>query len=136
LAAKDLKIPSIFRPKSLLHHNAGDAVVRMVIRTPEDVPALAFRRALDAPKACALTKRLPAPQDSVNRGTLTTRWPHMGKLLSIWGSGLAGASVFTILDLCGLSPPRSSSSTFNLTFGRRSDGCTMIPLAAGKGSER
>ena len=28
----------------------------------------------------------------------------MGKLLSIWGSGLAGASVFTILDLCGLSP--------------------------------
>ena len=26
--------------------------------------------------------------------------------------------------------------TFNLTFGRRSDGCTMIPLAAGKSSER
>jgi len=24
--------------------------------------------------------------------------------LSIWGSGLAGASVFAILDLCGLSP--------------------------------
>src|SRR5271165_4786689 len=35
---------------------------------------------------------------------LTTRWPHMGKLLSIWGSGLARASVFAILDLCGLSP--------------------------------
>jgi hypothetical protein len=68
---RDLKIPYIFRPKSLLHPNAGDAVVRMVIRTPEDVPALAFRRALDAPKACALTKRLPTPQDSVNRGTLT-----------------------------------------------------------------
>ena len=49
---RDLKIPS--RPKSLLHPNAGDAVVRMVIHTPEDVPALAFRRALDAPKACAL----------------------------------------------------------------------------------
>ncbi len=28
----------------------------------------------------------------------------MRKLLSIWGSGLAGASVFAILDLCGLSP--------------------------------
>ena len=28
----------------------------------------------------------------------------MGKLLSILGSGLAGASVFAILDLCGLSP--------------------------------
>ena len=27
----------------------------------------------------------------------------MGKLLSIWGSGLARASVFAILDLCGLS---------------------------------
>jgi hypothetical protein len=53
LAAKDLKIPSIFRPKSLLHHSAGDAVVRTVIRTAEDVPALAFRRALDSPKACA-----------------------------------------------------------------------------------
>jgi hypothetical protein len=35
---------------------------------------------------------------------VTTRWPHIGKLLSIWGSGLAGASVFAILDLCGLSP--------------------------------
>ena len=62
----------------------------------------------------------------------------MGKLLSIWGSGLVRV-VFAILDLCGLSPcytNRSSSSTFNLTFGRRSNGCTMIPLAAGKSSER
>ena len=28
----------------------------------------------------------------------------MGKLVSIWGPGLAAASVFAILDLCGLSP--------------------------------
>jgi len=34
---------------------------------------------------------------------VTTRWPHMGKLLSIWGVRQAGASVFAILDLWGLS---------------------------------
>ena len=28
----------------------------------------------------------------------------MGKVLSIWASGLVRASVFVILDLCGLSP--------------------------------
>jgi hypothetical protein len=60
-----------------------------------------------------------------------------GEALVNLGSGLARASVFAILDLWGLSSRnmnRSSSSTFNLTFGRRSDGCTMIPLAAGKSS--
>ncbi len=63
----------------------------------------------------------------------------MGRLLSTWGAGLARASVFAILDLCGLSSRDMNplvSSTFNLTFGRRLDGCTMIPLAAGKSSER
>ena len=63
----------------------------------------------------------------------------MGKLLSIWESGQAHASVLAILHLRGLSSHdvnSSASSTFNLTFGRRSDGCTMIPLAAGKSSER
>jgi hypothetical protein len=28
----------------------------------------------------------------------------MGKVLSIWASGLVRGSVFAILDLCGLSP--------------------------------
>ena len=72
VATESMKLEQSWSPDPKGPHKPGDAIVRTLIRTAEDVPALAFADPpLDAPEGVRAYAAPPEAQDSVNRGALT-----------------------------------------------------------------
>jgi hypothetical protein len=72
VATESMKLEQSWSPDPKGSHKPGDAIVRTLIRTAEDVPALAFADPpLDAPEGVRAYATPPETQDSVNRGSLT-----------------------------------------------------------------
>ena len=72
LATESMNLEQSWSPDPKGPHKPGDAIVRTLIRTAENVPALAFADPpLDAPEGVRAYAAPPEAQDSVNRGALT-----------------------------------------------------------------